>query len=60
MGGVFFTTPHFDGYAAILVSLDDIAWDDLDEVVVEAWLAVAPGRLAKAYLSGRAPDRPHG
>jgi hypothetical protein len=48
--GVFFTTPHFDGYPAILVRLDPIAIDDLDEVIVEAWLASAPKRLAKAYV----------
>jgi hypothetical protein len=48
--GVFFTTPHFDGYPAILVRLDRIAVADLDEVVVEAWLARAPKRLARAYL----------
>jgi hypothetical protein len=47
---VFFTTPHFDGYPAILVRLDRIALDDLREVIVEAWLARAPARLAKAYL----------
>jgi hypothetical protein len=48
--GVFFTIPHFDGYPAILVRLDDISTEDLDEVVVEAWLARAPRRLANAYL----------
>jgi hypothetical protein len=48
--GVFFTTPHFDGYPAVLVRLERIALDDLDEVVVEAWLARAPKRLVKAYL----------
>jgi hypothetical protein len=47
--GVFFTTPHFDGYPAILVRLDDIALDDLEEVIVEAWLVRAPKRLAAAY-----------
>ena len=47
---VFFTTPHFDGYPAILVRLDRIAVEDLDEVIVEAWLARAPKRLAKAYV----------
>ncbi len=46
---VFFTTPHFDGYAAILVRLDRIVVDDLREVVVEAWLVRAPKRLAQAY-----------
>jgi hypothetical protein len=46
---LFFTTPHFDGYPAILVRLDDITVEDLDEVIVEAWLARAPKRLVKAY-----------
>jgi hypothetical protein len=49
---VFFTTPHFDGYPAILVRLDRIALDDLHEVIVEAWLARAPKRLAKAFIDG--------
>jgi hypothetical protein len=48
--GVFFTTPHFDGYPAVLVRLDRIAAEDLEELIVEAWLARAPKRLAKAYL----------
>src|ERR671929_433885 len=49
--GVFFTTPHFDGYPAILVRLDQIGIEDLREVVVEAWLARAPKRLREAFLS---------
>ena len=47
---VFFTTPHFDGYPAILVQLDNIAVEALEEVVVEAWLCRAPPKLAKAYI----------
>jgi hypothetical protein len=47
---VYFTTPHFDGYAAVLVRLDRIALDELREVIVEAWLDRAPSRLAKEYL----------
>jgi hypothetical protein len=50
---VFFTTPHFDGYPSVLVRLDRIELDDLDEVIVEAWLARAPPRLVKAYLETR-------
>ena len=46
---VFFTTPHFDGYPAILVCLDRITLDDLHEAIVEAWLARVPKRLAKLY-----------
>jgi hypothetical protein len=51
--GVFFTTPHFDGYPMVLVRLDQIGPDDLREVVVEAWLVRAPERLARDYLSRR-------
>jgi hypothetical protein len=47
---VFFTTPHFDGYPAVLVRLEEISVDDLEEVIVEAWLCRAPKRLAQAYL----------
>ena len=50
---VFFTTPHFDGYPAVLARLDRIAPEDLEEVIVEAWLNRAPKRLADAYLAGR-------
>jgi hypothetical protein len=49
--GVFFTTPHFDGYPAVLVRLDEIGLEDLREVIVEAWLARAPKRLVDEYLS---------
>jgi hypothetical protein len=47
---VFFTTPHFDGYPAVLVRLDEISVADLEEVIVEAWLCRAPKRVAQAYL----------
>jgi hypothetical protein len=48
--GVFFTTPHFDGYPAVLIRLDEISVEELEEVIVEAWLARAPKRLAQRYL----------
>jgi hypothetical protein len=48
---VYFTTPHFDGYAAILVRLDKIPVDELEELTTEAWLARAPKRLAAEYRS---------
>jgi hypothetical protein len=47
---VFFTTPHFDGYPAILVRLDAIGVKDLEEVVVEAWLNRASKTAVTAYL----------
>jgi hypothetical protein len=50
---IYFTTPHFDGYPAVLVRLDAIGLEDLDELIVEAWLARAPKRLVKTYLDER-------
>jgi hypothetical protein len=47
---IYFTTPHFDGYPAILVRLDRIGLEELREVIVEAWLVRAPKRLAKDYF----------
>jgi len=52
--GVFFTTPHFDGYPAVLVRLPEIGLDLLEEVVTEAWLVRAPKRLVQEYLAGSA------
>ena len=49
---VFFTTSHFNGYAAILAQLDRIDEELLREVVTEAWLCRAPKRLARDYLAG--------
>jgi hypothetical protein len=46
----FFTTPHFDGYAAVLIRLDRVSPEELNELITEAWLCRAPKRLAKEYL----------
>jgi hypothetical protein len=54
---VYFTTPHFDGYAAVLVRLDRIGLDELEELIAEAWLCQAPKRLAKEYLERRSAER---
>lgn len=48
---VYFTTPHFDGYPAILVRLDTIPVSELEELLVEAWLTRAPKRVAREWLS---------
>jgi hypothetical protein len=48
---VFFTTPHFDGYPAVLAELDRISVRALKEALVEAWFACAGKRLASEYLS---------
>ena len=47
---VYFTTPHFDGYPAILVRLDRIGLDELEELLVEAWCCRAPKRLVAEFL----------
>ena len=56
-----FTTPHFNGYPAVLVRLDAVRAADLEELIVEAWLARAPKRVASAYVEASrpkgAPDR---
>lgn len=50
---VYFTTPHFDGYPAVLVRLGRIGVGELEELLVEAWAARAPKRAAKEYLNRR-------
>jgi hypothetical protein len=58
---IYFTTPHFDGYPAVLVRIPDLARLDLGELgdlVAEAWLTRAQKRLAKAWLEDHGePDR---
>jgi len=48
----FFTIPHFDGYAAVLIELPKVAPDALREAVTDGWLACAPPKLAAQYLDG--------
>ena len=45
----YFTTPHFDGYPAVLIRLARIKVAQLEDLIVEAWLARAPKRLAQQY-----------
>lgn len=42
---IAFTTPHFDGFAAVLVRLDRLDEDLLREIVTSAWRAAAPAEL---------------
>lgn len=46
-----FTTPHLDGYSAVLVQLDAIDVDVLGDLVFGAWLARAPKWLVSACLA---------
>ncbi|HYO61342.1 MAG TPA: MmcQ/YjbR family DNA-binding protein [Actinomycetota bacterium] len=49
---VFFTTPHYDGYPAMLVRLPAISDDELREILIESWRRVAPKRLVKQLDEG--------
>src|SRR5437660_11032300 len=46
----FFTIPHFDGYAAVLVQLKTVTKRALRDAILDGWLACAPARLAQDYL----------
>jgi hypothetical protein len=48
---LYFTTPHFDGYPAVLVKLAAIDERGLRELIVEAWLTQAPKRLVQEFLA---------
>jgi len=48
---IYFTTPHFDGYAAVLVKLAEISVRGLEELITEAWLTQAPKKLVEEYLA---------
>jgi hypothetical protein len=50
---VYFTTPHFAGYPAVLVRLEVIEPDELHELLRDAWLARAPKRVVKEFLEGQ-------
>jgi hypothetical protein len=55
--GVYFTTPHFNGYPAVLVRIPDLARldrEELRDLVAEAWLTRAQKRLAKPWLEENA------
>jgi hypothetical protein len=52
---VYFTTPHWNGYSAVLVRIPDLerlGKTELRDRVEEAWLKRAPKKLAKDWLAG--------
>ena len=56
-GEFVFDIPHFSGFAGVLVRLDAIPLELLEDLIVEAWLALAPRELAAAYVAEhRGPD----
>jgi len=54
----FFTIPHFDGYAAVLISLPAVDGAALRDAVTDGWLAQAPARLSGAFArdEGQGPS----
>jgi hypothetical protein len=58
--GLFFTTPHFNGYPAVLLHIADLERldrDELADLVAEAWLTRAQKRVAKAWLAEQDVER---
>jgi hypothetical protein len=53
----FFTTPHYDGYAAVLVNLEAIDVDELRELIIDSWRVKAPKRVLDAYDGADGHDR---
>jgi hypothetical protein len=51
---VFFTIPHFDGYAAVLIQLDKVTKKGLRDALLDGWLACAPRKLADQYFDSSA------
>jgi len=48
----FFTIPHFEGYAAVLIQLRAATKKPLREAIEDAWLACAPEALVRGFLDG--------
>ncbi len=49
----FFTIPHLDGYAAVLIELGEAAPDSVRDALADGYLACAPPALAERFLGSR-------
>src|SRR5688572_16849998 len=49
----FFTIPHFDGYAAVLIQLRTVGKRALRDALLDGWLACAPADVADAFIEQR-------
>jgi hypothetical protein len=57
--GIFFTTPHWNGYPAVLIRTRDLKHlkkAELRDLIEEAWLSRAPKRMARAWLAAQGLD----
>jgi len=55
----FFTTPHFDGHPSVLLRgsrVGELSYEELSEVVQDAWLARAGKRARAAWLAEHPAD----
>lgn len=48
---VYFTSPHYNGFPAVQIRLEQIDEDELRERLEDAWLIQAPKRLTSAYVA---------
>ena len=48
---VYFTSPHYNGFPAVQIRLEQIDEDELRDRLEDAWLIQAPKRLASAYVA---------
>ncbi|HJS49240.1 MAG TPA: MmcQ/YjbR family DNA-binding protein [Gaiellaceae bacterium] len=48
---VYFTSPHYNGFPAVQIRLQQIDEDELRERLEDAWLIQAPKRLSSAYVA---------
>jgi hypothetical protein len=58
--GIFFSTPHWNGFPAVLVRIPDLKRlekQELADLVAEAWLTKAQKRVAKAWLAEQGVDQ---
>lgn len=55
----FFTTPHFDGHASVLVRasrIGEVELEELTEIVADAWLSRASAARRRAWLEQHRPE----
>jgi hypothetical protein len=58
--GIFFTTPHWNGYPAVLMRIKDLRRlrkQELEDLVAEAWLTKVQKRVARAWLAEHSSDQ---
>lgn len=53
----FFTEPHYDGYPAVLVNLEEVTVGELEPLIREAWRCRAPTQLLEESAGRKAPPR---